>query len=336
VLRDPGIGEGKSKSLYVPPIATDTAVIMAFFNPANYKRPLKNIIYVMHTLTSQDIPCYVIECVFPHRRPQVPGASMVVHSKTPMFYKEQLFNLMEKEVPPQYTKLVFMDGDVIFEAPDWIDQVSRSLEDHDIIMPFENACWLYPDNITVRSFKKSLAWALTNEIEFHNFHQYHPGFAWAMRRDFFNKIGGFFDKKFLGGGDVSIGAVVLPGVTEEAIRASAEQASVVEPFFAYYKRVKALEPRIGYLPFDVYHLFHGLKHERKYSTRYPRVKKLLQGDFESFTKMNPDGLYEFTDPQIAAYAVEYFKGRNEDIPIDEALKEYKHIGLPFNDNTSRL
>jgi hypothetical protein len=143
-------------------------------------------------------------------------------------------------------------------------------------------------------------------------------------------MGGFFDKKFLGGGDTSIGAAILPGVTEDAIRASAEQASVVEPFLEYYRRMKALNPRIGYLPFDAYHLFHGLQRDRGYSSRYPRIQKLLQGDFNSFTTVNQDGLYEFTVPEITKYVTEYFRGRNEDIPISKALLEYKQGAVNLN------
>jgi len=320
ILKDPTIGEGKSKSIYVPPIKDDVAVIISFFNPSNYRRPLKNLIYVMHTLKEQDIPCYVIECVFPRRKPQVPDADIVVHSETPMFYKEQLFNIMEKKVPEKYTKLVFMDGDIIFEAPDWVDKVSEALNNHEIIMPFEDACWLYPDNIAVRSKKKSLAWAIANKVEFKMFNAYHPGFAWAMRRDFFREIGGFFDKKFLGGGDVAMAATVVPGVTQKALSNIYGQRAVADSYLEYYKRVRAQDPKLGYLKFDAYHLFHGLTSGRRYSSRYNKIQHILKRGFESFTKLNEDGLYEFTDPELIEYAKNYFANRNEDISLTDAMK----------------
>jgi hypothetical protein len=237
-----------------------------------------------------------------------------------MFYKEQLFNIMEKKVPEKYTKLVFMDGDIIFEAPDWVDKVSESLNYHEIIMPFEDACWLYPDNISIRSKKKNLAWAIINKVNFKTLYNYHPGFAWAMRRDFFKAIGGFFDKKFLGAGDVAMGASLVPGVSQKALSTFTGQRAVADSYLEYYKRVSAQDPKLGYLKFDAYHLFHGLKTGRQYSTRYSKIQHILKRGFESFTKVNEDGLYEFTDPELIEYAKKYFTQRNEDISLTDAMK----------------
>jgi hypothetical protein len=134
--KDGSVGRGRSKTIYINPNATDTAVLIAFFNPVQFKRPLKNLLYVMKSLRDERIPHFVAECVFFDREPEVPGAHLVLRSNSLMFYKENLLNLLEATVPQQFTKLVFMDGDIIFGAPDWIDQISQKLETTDIIQPF--------------------------------------------------------------------------------------------------------------------------------------------------------------------------------------------------------
>jgi hypothetical protein len=336
ILKDPTIGEGKSKSIYVPPTTDDVAVLICFFNPINFKRPLKNLLYVRHILREQGIPCYVIECVFTGRKSQIPEADVIVHSATPMFYKEQLFNRLEKHVPEHFTKLVFIDNDIVFEAPDWVDQVSFALENHDVIMPYETACWLTPDNISIAARKKNLAWALKNHVPFRSLYTYHPGFAWAMRRDFFRSIGGFFDKKFLGAGDVAFGATFIPGITEKALSTFTGQSAVVDSYLGYYKIVQARKPRLGYLGFDAYHLFHGLRTKRGYMTRYAKIPHILKRGFEAFTIINEDGLYEFTDPELIEHAIQYFAARDEDIAITKALPPEKDMKLQKEEDPDPL
>lgn len=128
-------------------------MLIAFFNPARFKRILKNALYIISVLKEAKIPYFVVECTFHKARPQIPGADLVLNSDSYMFYKEQLLNKLEPRVPEKYTKLVFLDADVLLDTPDWIDQISESLNSHDILQPFSQSCWLTPDNTRIRSKK---------------------------------------------------------------------------------------------------------------------------------------------------------------------------------------
>jgi len=45
---------------------------------------------------------------------------------------------------------------------------------------------------------------------------------------------------------------------------------------------------------------------------------MLTGTWDEQITVNDDGLFEFNNPALSAGVLEYFKRRNEDIPLEEA------------------
>ncbi len=317
------IGEGRSKSIYIAPDVDDTAVLLAFYNPVPFKRILKNIRYIIQCLEAVGIPYFVAECVFPGRRPQIPNADLVLHSNSFMFYKEQLLNALEKVVPEQYTKLVFLDGDILFDAPDWINQISVKLDTVDILQPFQEACWLTPDNTRIRSKKLSYGYAIVNGLggKPGELHLYHPGFAWAMKRSVFRDLGGFYPRSIVGNGDMTFTFNFFTDVIPQSFRDDHGVPDLVlEAWPAYHANFVSVAPSVGFLNMKALHLFHGLRESRQYKTRYKDVSEYLTGSWEEQIVVNADGLYEFRYPAASEAVYQYFKRRNEDIPLKEAMQ----------------
>jgi hypothetical protein len=315
------IGEGRSKSIYVKPTVTDTAVLLAFYNPAGFKRILRNMLYIIQSLKEKEIPYFLVECVFNGAAPQIPDATMILHSNSYMFYKEQLINKLETVIPEQYTKLVCIDGDILFDTPDWIDQISVKLDTDDIIQPFSQACWLTPDNTKIRSKKPSYALGLVQKRlgPKRSIHMFHPGFAWAFKRDIFRKIGGFFSHAIVGNGDMLFvfnffKDEVPPYWVDEVLRTR----FILDSWPAYNANFRSVKPKVGYLDNKALHLFHGVRQNRQYTTRYKSIAHLLTGSWDEEVTVNKDGLFEFKNPKVSEGVLEYFKRRNEDIPLDEA------------------
>ena len=330
-VRFEGLGEGRSKPIYIPPRCTDTAVLMAFYNPARFHRSLKNLLYLMSVFKQYGIPCFVVECVFGSQRSQVPEATLVVRSNTYLFYKEQLLNRLEPLVPAKYTKLVMLDGDILFDTPDWLDQVSEALNSYDIIQPFSQACWLNPENTIISSKKHGYGYALNKRLSIRptEIHNYHSGFAWAFRRDTFQRMGGYYDRAIVGGGDMMFVCSFLP---PECIASHQTDMQIPAMIFegawpAYKQRVERLNPRIGYLDIKALHLFHGLALNRQYRTRYKNILHRMEGTWDETVELNKDGLYEFKDPEKKGMLLEYFKARKEDIPIKEAVEMMERVRL---------
>ena len=316
-------GEGRSKSIYIEPTVTDTAVLLVFYNPAKFKRLLANILYVIQTLREKNIPCFVAECVFKGAKPQIPGANLVLHSNSYMFYKEQLVNKLEEVVPEQYTKLVCMDGDLVFDSPDWLDQTSNLLDKYDIIQPFSEACWLTPDNTRVRSKKPSYAYGLVHKKFTYPkaIHMFHPGFAWAFKRSTFRAINGFYKDAVIGNGDMLFCFNFFKDeVPDHWIKQVLKVPFIIHKWPEYHAQFKAVNPTVGYLPIRVFHMFHGVRHHRQYTTRYKSVSHFLHGGWDDNIFVNKEGLYEFKDQRASNGVLQYFKRRNEDIPLEEAQK----------------
>jgi hypothetical protein len=317
-------GEGFSKSIYIEPHCKDTAVLLAFYNPAGFERILNNILYIIKILKEKNIPVFVAECVFNNAAPQIPDADLVVNSNSYMFYKEQLLNKLEPLVPQQYTKLVMLDGDIMFDSPNWIDRVSGSLDTNDIIQPYDKACWLMPGNKTIRSWKYCYAHALIKKmkIDHTNLHAYHPGFAWAFRRKTFQDLGGFYPNAIIGYGDMLFTYNFFrDSIPEFWIKETLKTQVTIEGWPAYHENFKRVAPKVGLVEARALHLFHGLTTNRQYRTRYTKFAHLLNKRWDDHIKYNKDGLTEFRDPALRPVLLSYFKDRNEDIPLDVAVRE---------------
>ena len=317
------IGEGRSTSIYIKPQCEDTAVLITFYNPANFKRILNNVLYIISILKEKDIPCFVAECVFAGRKQQIPGADLVVHSKSYMFYKEQLINKLEKVIPEKYTKIVALDGDIIFDSPDWVDQISMALDTYDVIQPYDKACWLMPGNKIIRSWKYSYGHAITKKINIDhtNIHLYHPGFAWAFRRKTFRDLGGFYPNAIIGGGDMlftfNFFQETLP---EYWYRDTMITTMPIEAWPEYHANFVRVAPKLGIIDIRALHLFHGLSLNRQYKTRYQSVAHHLDKKWDDYITVNPDGLTEFKEAKFHDLLLPYFKERNEDVPLSEAIE----------------
>jgi len=308
----------------------DTAVILAFYNPAGFQRILRNMLYIIKCLKDNNIPYFLIECVFNGAAQQIPDATMVVHSNSYMFYKEQLINKLETVIPEQFTKLVCIDGDILFDTPDWLDQVSQKLDTTDIIQPFSQACWLTPDNTKIRSKKPSYAVGLVQKRlgPRRAIHMFHPGFAWAFKREVFRKIGGFFDHAIIGNGDMlfvfNFFKDEVPSFwVDEVLRTR----FILDTWPSYHAKFKEVNPTIGFLNNKALHLFHGVRQNRQYTTRYKSVSHLLKGTWDEEVIVNKDGLFEFKNQEVSKGVLEYFKRRNEDIPLEEA----EHLSAQLHD-----
>jgi len=94
---------------------------------------------------------------------------------------------------------------------------------------------------------------------------------------------------------------------------------VVEKWPEYHAKFKQINPKLGHLTIKCLHLFHGLMQSRQYETRYNDFLKSGLGTWDTAITYNKDGLTEFADPKHRAALLPYFKGRNEDISLAEAL-----------------
>jgi hypothetical protein len=121
----------------------------------------------------------------------------------------------------------------------------------------------------------------------------HPGYAWAINRSAYDKIGGLYAESILGSGD-NLMAYSFIGRWEDSI-----DSNVTE---GYKRSVQIYQDRcerhirrdIGYLPGSIIHEWHGKKKTRYYDSRW---KILVRNKFDPYMDLKRDyqGLYQLED-----------------------------------------
>lgn len=300
---------GGCQSIEVPYNGNDMAICFVIFNPAQTKRIIMNYLYVRSILQRQGLPTYTIELVYKGRAPEITDA-IHVSTDSYMFHKENLYRILERRIPFQYTKLAFFDADVFFKDPSWYKKTSDLLNSHDVVQPFETAYWL---DITYQKETLSRKSVLLNKKPLWDF-AYHPGFAWCMRRDWYCRVG-FFDFAVSGSGDTLSSAAWTQKIFPPKFQ------SLPTPLVTKYEAYKRIAtPRITYIPdMNIYHLYHGTRPNRQYAERHKMLDK--KGDIEDFITKNEQGVFEWKDKaQWNPIFLQYFKKRDDDGIYAEDIK----------------
>ena len=277
------------------------AVCFVVFNPAGTKRILMNYLYTKTHLESQKIPTFTLELVYDGRTPEIPDAVHVT-SKSYMFHKENLYRILETKIPKRYTKLAFLDCDVLFDDASWYYKTSKLLDTYDVVQPFETAHWLdltYSNIVLTRNtilYLKDKTW---------NF-DHHPGFAWCMKRRWYNEVG-FFDYAISGSGDTLSTAAWLDKTFPSKFQSLPRS---IQSEYTKFRRLP--HPEVTYLEGEtIYHLYHGSRAKRKYADRHKMID--VPRDIHQLIKKNNNGVFEWRrteewNPMFFAY----FNSRDDD------------------------
>lgn len=280
----------------------DMALCFVVFNPAQSKRLMMNYLYVANLYRSFGLPVYTMELVFEGRDPEIPASSTVfhVHGKSHMFHKERLCRLLEQRVPRRFTKLAFLDADVIFDHTGWYDETSALLDTHDVVQPFEKAHWMDLSYTEIELTRETVLKMNGPVWDF----KYHPGFAWAFRREWYRRYG-FFDWAVSGSGDTLSTSQWMSKTFPRNFKSLPAALRYVYKEYAQHP-----VPRITYRPGDIYHLYHGSRKNRQYSERHQLLE--VSQHIEQMIEINKDGVYEWVDPKWNGVFLDYFKNRFDD------------------------
>ena len=296
---------------YLEPKRKDICVAFCFFNPCGYVRPLQNLLFFENKLKAAKIPYFSIEMVIGDQPPILANPTLRVYSKSSMFYKEALWNRLEKEIPPEYTKICFLDSDIIYQRPDWLDSLSVLLDTHDIVHPFNVLTYLdisynilRETNVSVTTMSYVARLSITN----HTIQRSAPGLGWALTRSFFNRMGGFFDKNLLGSSDQIFCASILK---KETMLGNTTHPLIKDFVVSFFNNLYNLSYSVTYLYCETLHLYHGTFKNRQYESRESIIKHITE-PWEVIYTINEDGFWELNDPSLKDTFHKYFINRAED------------------------
>lgn len=270
---------------------------------------------------------YVVELVYD-------GQEFVVTSKdnprhlqlrtpTPLWHKENLINIGVQELlPKDWKAFAWVDADVEFESEHWALDSLRLLNGaYDVIQLFSHAIDMDQEEEAL-SISPSFSFRWTHGKDVSSckgqtpIHFAHPGYAWAMTKDAYNKIGRLYEYSIIGSADY-IMAMGFVGKTVEIRGLSDPYRKSLE---AFTQNAQGL--RVGYVPGIIRHFFHGNKHHRQYHNRWNILTQNKYNPYRDVTR-DPRGVLVPSTrcpTRLITDIFKYFVSRKEDDANTEDVK----------------
>lgn len=311
-------------------------VIAVMTNPERFSTRPRLFKEFMARMDRYGAKLYVVEGAFGDREYEVTDPEnprhIRVRTDSEIWLKENLINIGISRLPSNWMYVAWIDGDIDFARPDWMQETVHELQHHPVVQMFEDAVDLGPKHeilLTHKSFvscykknlpvKKSTDKTTSGDEQFYYYSSgrnsvntfWHPGYAWAATRSAINTIGGVLDTALLGAGDHHM-ACALIGQASKSIPKKIHP-NYKKYVLAWETRALRLHKNIGYVAGTIYHYWHGKKKDRKYKDRWTI---LIDNNFNPSTDIYKDwqgvwSLYPGHD-KLRDDMRDYFKERNED------------------------
>jgi hypothetical protein len=234
-------------------------------------------------------------------------------TETPIWHKENMVNLGVKNLLPiNWKAFAWIDADIEFESNSWALDTLKILNGcKDIVQIFSHAIDMDKDETSLNHFNSfGYSFCKNKKYTIKGLDYWHPGFAWAITKKAYEKIGGLYDVGVLGSGD-NIMAIALINKCEKLMNINYSEDynnSMVE----FQKKAKSL--RLGYTPGVIRHHYHGSKKNRQYTERWQLLMKHLYSPIKHL-KYNEIGILiptELFTKDFKNDIMTYFKERKED------------------------
>ena len=318
-------------------------VIAVMTNPERFKTRPRLFKEFMARMDKYGAKLYVVEGAYGDRAFEVTDASNPRHiqlrTESELWHKENLINIGISRLPASWEYVAWVDGDIDFTHPNWMEETVHELQHHPVVQMYEDAADLGPKH-EILSVHKSFAYCFKNgndrsmmvskpagvtvsTVDLSNVGYYgyygsggkgaywHPGYCWAATRQAINTLGGLFDLAILGAGDHHM-ACCLIGEGERSIPKGVHpnyRAAVLN----WQERALRLHKNIGYVSGSIVHYWHGKKTDRKYKGRWEIA---VDNQFDPHTHIHKDwqGLWTLFPghEEMRDQIRTYFQSRNED------------------------
>lgn len=309
-------------------------VLTSISNPARYRsRAELYRAFARHMNASSNVRLWTAEAAFGDREFEVTEADNPYHlqlrTHAEVWHKENLLNLLIKKLPPEAEYIAWVDADVQFVNPNWAEDTIDQLQSFDVVQMFTDCSDLdshFRPDVTGNHMKGMVyCWrkGIPKVKQGPDTGGYertagHCGYAWAIRRNALEKIGGeLLDFSCVGSADYQM-ATAFMGNVDETIPKGVSHA-YIRRIKEFERNAQVLQRNVGYVPGLVLHHWHGKKSSRGYEWRNQILINHafnpdtdLVKDEQGLYRLNMDGSYRMIHMRDALRA--YFRSRNEDEP----------------------
>ena len=256
------------------------AAVTCLFNSGDGRR-LANYHEFAADLCALGIDLWTVEAIFPGQQFALSAGPRVFQYECGpdqvLWQKERLLNLAVARLPADVDQVCWLDADVLFDCLELSREIEHSLRARPVIQLWEYAVLLGPDRMVQpwprgvtraqslaayhrdrRSLGKPVALAPGRA---------HPGFAWAMRRETWDALGGLYEADLSGIADGVMAAAWLGAGKENPYLRSASPALRADALPWTERAWRVVRGQVGHLPVVLGHLYHGPIRERRYRER---------------------------------------------------------------------
>ena len=312
------------------PIESKLHVIIVISNPCLYARRYILCKEFMKRMEEEEenVILYVVEMIYPNQKFIITDKKnknhLQIKTTTPIWHKENMINLGVKNLlPNDWKAFAWIDADIEFDSPSWALDTLKILNGcKDIVQLFSHAVDM-DMNQNVLNLFNSFGFCFSKQKTYTTKGKdyWHPGFAWAMTRKAYERLGGIYDKGILGSGDSMI-ALSLINKAQNILNMDYHE-DYKNSVFEYQMIAKKL--RLGYTPGIIRHYYHGSKKNRQYTERWQILIKhqyspLLHLKYDENGILVPTNLLS---EEFKTDMFNYFKERKE----DDCFEEFKKLGV---------
>ena len=303
------------------PIEEKLHVILVVSNPCLYARRyiLMKEFLLRFENEEPNVIVYVVELAYGNQDYYMTKSDNPRHlqlrTETPIWHKENMINLGVKYLlPSDWKAFAWIDADVEFLNANWATDALRILNgSRDIVQLFSQSINMdaKKDSIVI-NHSAGFKCCEGNDYRGEGTDYWHPGYAWAMTRKAYEKIGGLYEYGILGSGDY----IMLLSLLGRDVC----YFDVMNHLHDYknsaneHFKLKIKDLKFGYVPGTLKHYFHGSKANRKYDERRNILIKYNYSPYQHLVKDELGILIPSSQfpEEMKKDIFKYFKERNED------------------------
>jgi hypothetical protein len=254
------------------PIEDKLNVIIVISNPCLYARRYQLFNKFVNRINEDNyVRLFVVELAYKNQKFIVTNSKnknhLQINTDTPLWHKENMINLAVKNLlPKNYKAFAWIDADIEFESNTWSLDTLKILNGYkDVVQLFSHAVDMDHDETTLNifssfgyNFYKKYKYKPGKTSDF-----WHPGFAWAITRKAYEKIGGLYEKAILGSGDNIMAHAFINKCQHYNNNKYSDDYN--NSMLEFEQQAKHL--RLGYVPGVIRHFYHGNKKNRYYHER---------------------------------------------------------------------
>jgi hypothetical protein len=298
-------------------------VITCYYNPRRYQTKRDNYARFLEGLHKSALSVLVVELAFGNAAFELPETSHLIRVRggDVLWQKERLLNLALSALPASCTFVAWMDCDILFENPRWLEGTLVALDRFPVVQPYSSVVRL-PRREVIFS-ERGETWysfgalagsypvlVTKGNLAVHG----HPGFAWAARRELWQEIG-FYDVCLTGAGDVLMSLGLVGDWLSGYVKSITGLGTPYHAHFvAWAKRAYArVGAQVGCVPGRALHLWHGDYENRQHDLRNDQFQRFAFDPIKDL-RLAPNGVWEWASdkPSLHRWAEDFFGARNED------------------------